>query len=313
MSDLLKTNYRPWLKTGHRVCYVQKNFRQDSLDTIEAMNVIIHEYESRGHSMSLRQVYYQMVARGMIENTEGSYNRIKGLLSDGRLAGLISWTAIVDRGRGLLGHQTFRTPDHAVRWLIEDHYRIDMWQEQRYRPEVWVEKAAQEGTIWDVCSRLRVDCFACKGYNSSSEQWSAGRRFAGYVAKGQTPVVFHLGDHDPSGIDMTRDNRDRLSMFAGGPVLVVRLALNKNQIEKYGPPPNPAKFDDPRAEDYVREHGYSSWELDALEPDVIKALIEEAVLEVRDQKKWDQAMLLEAEHKMTLESMVEDRDASEEE
>ncbi len=293
---------------GHYVCYVPRKFGADSLELIRLANAVISEYETRGFAMTLRQVYYQLVARGVLANSTSSYSRLGALLSDGRLAGLVSWTALEDRNRSLSGYQTFRTPEHAVRWLVDDHYRTDMWQEQPWRPEVWVEKAAQEGTVGEICNRLRVDFFACRGYNSQSEQWRAGRRFAEYISKGQRPIVFHLGDFDPSGIDMTRDNRDRLSMFAGVPVTVVRLALNRPQIDKYQPPPNPAKVTDSRFKDYQRQHGDESWELDALEPQVIQDLIEAALLDVRDEAKWDEALALEAEHKMTLEEMVGGRD-----
>ena len=291
--------------TGHFVCYKKINFHAATLKMIEVANGIIDEYEGAGIPMSLRQLYYQMVARGHIENTEKSYDRVGSVINDGRMAGLVSWTAIEDRGRNLLGHETFKTPEGAVQWLSKSKYKIDMWEDQPYRPEVWVEKAALEGVVGTICDKLRVDFFSCRGYNSQSEQWRAGRRLAGYAAKGQRPIIFHLGDHDPSGIDMTRDNRDRLSMFAGAPVMVIRLALNMNQVRQYDPPPNPAKLSDSRAEDYVREHGYSSWELDALSPDVIMKLIEEAVTEIRDEKLWAKAELLEQQDQAAIMDMIE--------
>ena len=92
-----------------------------------------------------------------------------------------------------------------------------------------------------VAERLRVPYFACRGYVSQSESFAAGVRFADHFRRRQTPIVFHLGDHDPSGIDMTRDNADRLHLFAGQRVEVRRLALNMEQIEEFNPPPNPAK------------------------------------------------------------------------
>jgi hypothetical protein len=229
----------------------------------------------------------------MIENTPTSYDKIGDVLSDARMAGLVDWEAIEDRNRGLMGYQTFKTPEGAVTWLADEHYRIDMWEDQPYRPEVWVEKAAMEGVVGSICNELRVDFFSCRGYNSQSEQWRAGRRLQRYISKGQQPIVFHLGDHDPSGIDMTRDNRDRLSTFAGTSINVVRLALNMNQVEQYDPPPNPAKVKDSRFEDYQRKFGDSSWELDALAPDVVKKIIEDAVGQVRDEKLWRKAEELE--------------------
>lgn len=298
---------------GHYVAYQPKKFQQKALDEIQAANIIIEEYESQGFAMSLRQLYYQMVARGMRENTKPSYDRLKTLISDGRLAGLVSWTAIEDRGRNLMGLDTFDSPQKAINWLAQKHYRIDLWADQPFRPEVWVEKAAQEGTVGQICNQLRVDFFSCKGYNSQSEQWRAGRRFARYIAQGQTPIVFHLGDHDPSGIDMTRDNRERLTMFAGTPIIVQRIALNMPQIEQYNPPPNPVKFSDSRAEDYEQEFGDSSWELDALAPNVIKDLIEDAILKVRDHKKYDAMLKIEAEDKIVLQQFAEDASGSEDE
>lgn len=176
-------------------------------------------------------------------------------------------------------------------------YKRDLWADQVWRPEVWVEKQALEGVIGGICNKLRIDFFACKGYNSQSEQWAAGQRFAEYAKKGQRPIVFHLGDHDPSGIDMTRDNRERLSLFAGTPVTVTRLALNMAQIDELKPPPNPAKQTDSRFEAYQEEFGDSSWELDALEPQYIERLIEKNVMLIRDEAVWDQSLLREVEER----------------
>lgn len=290
---------------GHYRCYVPKKFRPEALATIQVANEIIAEYEARGYPLTLRQLYYQFVARGRLPNTVESYTRLGDVVSQGRLAGLVSWTAIEDRTRQLRGIHTLRGPGEAVR-QARDGYARDLWADQPWRPEVWVEKAALEGVVGGICSRLRVDFFACRGYNSQSEQWRAGQRFAGYVLKGQRPIVFHLGDHDPSGIDMTRDNRDRLSLFAGTPVHVVRLALNRDQIDRYNPPPNPAKLSDSRAADYVARHGESSWELDALDPDVIRRLIEEAVGQVRDEGRWSVALAQEAADKDELDELVEE-------
>lgn len=120
-----------------------------------------------------------------------------------------------------------------------------------------------------------------------------------YYKDGQIPVVIHLGDHDPSGIDMTRDIGDRLDLFTGSAV-VKRIALNMDQIELYNPPPNPAKVTDSRATSYIRRFGHSSWELDALEPAVIAAAIESTVLSYRDDARWDAAVRLEEQHRADL-------------
>lgn len=282
-------NDRPGLFRKYR----DVKFKQETLDLVVQIGQITEDYEGRGIPMSLRQLYYQMVARNWIANRQSEYDRLGGVVSDARLAGLISWTAIEDRNRGLMGLRCWDGPKDAVKSVIDD-YRIDKWANQPIRPEVWVEKAALEGVVGTICNKLQVDFFSCRGYNSQSEQWRAGRRFADYYRRGQKPIVFHLGDHDPSGIDMTRDNRDRLSMFAGVEVQVVRLALNMPQIEELKPPPNPTKVSDSRAQGYISKYGNECWELDALSPEYIYRLIEDAVLRVRDQALWDETTAQEA-------------------
>lgn len=272
-------------------CYKPKNFQSESLRTIGRVNGLLLEYDG---VVSLRQIYYQFVARNWLENSEASYDRLGSIISDGRMAGLISWTAFEDRNRGLVGLDHQQGPAQAMRRTRND-YRIDLWRNQPWRPEVWVEKAALEGVVGEICNKLRVNFMALRGYNSSSEAWNAAQRFRRYADRGQRAIVFHLGDHDPSGLDMTRDNRERLELMTGAPVIVQRLALNMPQIEQYNPPPNPAKQSDARFKAYAREYGTtSSWELDALEPKVIHDLIEDAVTRIRDPQLWDEMVAQEA-------------------
>ncbi len=142
-----------------------------------------------------------------------------------------------------------------------------------------------------ACSKRRA---ANRGYTSQSELYTAGKRLKRYAQGRQKPVIIHLGDHDPSGIDMSRDIEDRVSLFAGHPVEVRRIALNMDQVQHYNPPPNPAKITDSRFAGYEAIHGDESWELDALAPQVIHQLIVETVAEYRDEDLWDQAVKLEA-------------------
>lgn len=285
--------------------YIPKNFGPDALETIKTANTIINEYGRQGLTLTLRQLYYQFVARGILPNQDRSYSRLGSVVNDARLAGLVSWSAIEDRTRFLRGLTNYDSPAEIIR-SARNSYRRDLWANQPWRPEVWIEKDALVGVIEGICHELRIDFFACHGYSSQSEQWRAGQRFARYVEKGQRPIVFHLGDHDPSGIDMTRDNRDRLSMFAGVPIQVVRLALNMDQVDRYAPPPNPAKVTDSRAAAYIREYGDESWELDALDPAVLRSLISDAVARIRDPNIWDSALREEAEDIDRLDRMIED-------
>lgn len=287
-----------------RIAYQNKNFNGATLATIAKANEIIEEYAGQGFRLTLRQLYYQFVARGLLQNRQQEYKRLGSILNDARLAGLVDWDAIEDRTRFLRANAHWGSPAEILDGAASQ-YRIDKWATQRWRPEVWIEKDALVGVIEPVCRRLDVAYFACRGYNSQSEQWAAGMRLRerrGGLGAGQRTLVLHFGDHDPSGIDMTRDNDERLEMFAGyGWGELRRLALTRAQVDQFNPPPNPAKTTDSRYAGYRREHGDESWELDALEPVVIATLIEDAVRGVRDEALWEEAVEEEEDHRAQLE------------
>lgn len=222
------------------------------------------------------------MSRGLLKNLPQEYKRLGDIIVDARLAGLIDWNAIVDRTRNLEALSHWDSPAEIVE-AVSIQYRRDLWATQSCRIEVWIEKEALAGVFAGVCQSLDVPYFCCRGYTSISEMWVAGRRLRQYRNAGQTPIILHFGDHDPSGIDMTRDIVDRLALFSEGLIKVERLALNQDQIDQYNPPPNPAKLTDSRGASYVAVHGDESWELDALEPRVLAQLVRDAVDQYRDE------------------------------
>lgn len=274
-----------------RICYTPRKFSAASLDIIDRADAICTQYAAQGYTLTLRQVFYQFVSRGWIANKQSEYKRLGSVLNDARLAGLLDWDHMEDRTRNLRSVSHWDSPADVIAAAARS-YRIDKWADQPYYVEVWIEKDALVGVIERVCRELDVPFFSCRGYTSQSELWAAGMRLAGRVNEGKRVKIIHLGDHDPSGIDMTRDIGDRLDLFVrehadAWHVEVDRLALNMPQIEQYDPPPNPAKLTDSRAGGYIAEHGYESWELDALEPVVIGGLITSAVDAVIDWDLWE--------------------------
>lgn len=272
------------------------NPRGASLDIVDRANSILGEYQADQYTLTLRQLYYQFVARGLLPNTERSYKNLGRIVTQGRMAGLISWDAIEDRGRNAYQVAGEKTPEDVLHG-IEGRLILDPWKDQDYYVEVWIEKEALHNVIERPCDEYRVTHMACKGYLSASEAWRSGRRlrFARRY-EGKTPVIIHLGDHDPSGIDMTRDNQDRSGLFSQGRVEVRRIALNMDQVREYSPPPNPAKMTDSRANDYIVEHGYESWELDALDPKVLDKLIRDNIAEfITDWDAWEASFAEETE------------------
>lgn len=288
-----------------KIKYVDIKFGVDRYRLIDIANSIIAEYTAQGFDLTLRQLYYQFVARDVIPNNLQSYKNLGSLINDARLAGLIDWDAIVDRTRELRGLSHWGTPGDMVA-ACSQQFHLDRWEDQPYRPEVWIEKDALVGVFERVCRELDVPLLSCRGYTSQSEMWGASQRLIGYSEHGQRPIIFHFGDHDPSGRDMSRDIKDRLKLFTGGGFYFKRLALNMDQVRQYEPPPNPTKVTDSRAEAYIQEFGDESWELDALEPTVLADLVRGAVNGVMDREKMSAAIDREAAHRNAL-GVIADR------
>jgi hypothetical protein len=281
-------------------------------ETIRQANLIIAEYEAMGYKLTLRQLYYQFVARGWLENIQQNYKNLGATLSRARLAGFVDWDAIEDRTRSMEGASWgYANVSHYVKHIAHG-YQIDIWKGQDTYLEVWVEKEALAGIVEKALEDLRIGYLCCRGNVSQSEMYAAGKRFEEMAETGRECHVFHLGDHDPNGIDMSRDNRERLELMSNYNVEFHRIALTMEQIEELNPPPNPTK-EDTRLEnyrDYMSEYGYTgdnipSWELDALSPSYIENLITRSVSFYIDPDLMNQRRDLEAEGERQLQKIAD--------
>jgi hypothetical protein len=194
-----------------KLIYEKWKPREASVSVVARANAILEQYAEQGFDLTLRQLYYQFVARGWIPNRQEEYDKLGATVNKARLAGLIDWNHIEDRTRSLESLTHFRDPAHVIesslRW-----FHTDRWAEQPYHVEVWIEKDALVGVIEPTCQRNDVSFFSCRGYTSQSEMWTAGQRLLKKIEQGKKVRILHLGDHDPSGIDMTRDIEERLQV-----------------------------------------------------------------------------------------------------
>ena len=298
-----------------KIKYIDRRFSLSSSRVINMANDIIADYLAQGFKLTLRQLFYQFVSRDVFPeswfdkdlntfNSQKNYKKLGNVISDARLNGKIDWESIEDRTRNLKGNSHWGTPADIVR-SAADSFALDKWKNQIHRLEVWIEKEALSGVIDGVCRELDVPYLSCKGYMSQSEMWSRAMDLKRYNQRyGQVPIVIHLGDYDPSGIDMTRDIRDRFKVFDQHEIEVRRIALNRDQIDKYNPPPNPAKTTDSRYQDYMANHGENSWELDALEPSVIVELVRHNITMLRNDENWDAMVIQENIGREKLENLA---------
>lgn len=284
-----------------KICFKEKKFRGDRSRLIVAANEIVEEYSAQGYRLTLRQLYYQFVSRDIIPNTEQSYKNLGQTISEARLCGLIDWEAIEDRVRVPRIPLEFLDIQHRAR-TAADNYRLPRWAGQENYVELWVEKDALAGVLSPLASQFHVTMMVNRGYSSQSAMFESAMRFrgedGGHGKRGL--YLLYLGDHDPSGEDMVRDVTDRLQMFGVENLNVEKIALTMDQVEKYDPPPNPAKMTDTRAAGYVAKHGESSWEVDALEPKVLAKLITARISQLVDQKAMDRIIEREEKDKRAL-------------
>ena len=266
--------------------YQRFNFADSTLSLIDTMNKIIASYVAKGFVLTVRQLYYQLVARDVIENTQKSYKRVTSIANDARLAGLMDWDAIEDRTRSFVRRQRWENGKHLMN-AAANSYHIDMWKRQARRVFVIIEKEALVGVLTPTCNKLDTPILAARGYPSCTVLRDFAIEDILPSVDEQDITVLHLGDHDPSGIDMTRDLTDRISLFCRQPVELVRLALTMEQVEARQPPPNPAKTTDSRFKDYMERYGEESWELDALPPEYLVELVEREIQQRLDPDQWE--------------------------
>ncbi len=232
--------------------------RPRTLALIDVARQILAEH----HPMTVRQVYYQLVARQLITNKRSQYQAVSKALVAARQEGLISWDWIEDR---------LRRPRGVAMWSdlndfasgAASSFRLDVWEEQPLYLECWLEKDALSGIFEDVLRTYGVTLNVGRGYDGWDSIHNASKR----LSAGDT--VLYFGDFDPSGEDMARSLRDRMAFFDCRPE-IIKCALTPEDIERYALPPDFAKTTDSRCAAFVAKHGDVSVELDALPGDVLK-------------------------------------------
>lgn len=324
-----------------RIAYESKTFGPEAMHTIRQVNSVLADFAEQGFDLTLRQLYYQFVAHDLFpddrtwtwveasrkwvrdpdgtKNADPNYKWLGDIVNKGRMAGYIDWDSIVDRTRELEELAHWDSPTELI-VAAAKQFRVEMWAEQAHYVEVWIEKDALTGVIAGTCERFDVPYLSCRGYTSQSEMWAASQRLLDKIIAGKRVTILHMGDHDPSGIDMTRDIEDRLRSFIAQDYVraiaerdgvaasemseanvrvtvregmskfeVDRVALNMEQVRQFAPPPNPAKATDARFKSYRDEYGLESWELDALSPATLSGLIEDRLEALIEATAWSAA------------------------
>lgn len=291
--------------------YIKKPFRKGTLGIIAVVNGIVSDFRNQGYILTVRQLYYQLVARDMIPNTEKSYKNIVETINNGRMAGLIDWDMIEDRTRGFVERSSWSS-GQSILEACASSFHMNMWDNQGARVFCIIEKEALVGVLQKVCNQYDIPLLAARGYPSSTVlREFCKHRLIPSDKKQERLVILHLGDHDPSGIDMSRDLEERVDILSrGASVEFRRLALNIEQIEELNLPPNPAKATDSRFVEYRKKFGDESWELDALSPSYLCELVEREVSGIIIPGLWEETEQKISEVKQKISKIAENFDGN---
>src|SRR5215212_5408161 len=266
-----------------------------SLALRDAISTIAAEYER----LSVRQLFYQLVSRGVVEKTEQAYKRVCDAAVQMRLDGSLDFRKVTD------GHRSRRIT-YAHSGLQEalqsahDLYRRNYWLDQPRHVEVWCEKDALSGVITPVCDGYGVPYVATRGFPSVTLLYDSAQAMA---ATGKPATVFYFGDFDASGQSISDGLENNLRHF-GADCHVQRVALNPDQINAYSLPTRPGKLTDSQQAGFAARFGGASVELDALPPDLLTGLVEWSIESAIDREAWDRVSHIEALETDTLESIA---------
>ena len=258
------------------------------------------------YPMTMRAVFYKLVKSDLIENTDRKYDDLCDAISKARRDGIIPFHAITDRTRFLREDTTHESIGDALDYGVKN-FAIDLWESQPERFEVWVEKDALLGYVEQACDPLRVPYISTRGYASDDAAKEAAERTKQCK---RWLTVLHLADHDPSGVDMTRDLEERLDFFEAE-CDVERIGLNPDQIAAMNQPPNLAKRTDTRTKKYFDAFPeyrdgdrVKCWELDALDRDVFVETLKSRIKSAMKADEWNAALEREKEMREQMQKFV---------
>ena len=270
---------RAWKWTKHQV---------DKLKEVKKILIELSDYAP----LTLRQIYYQLVGKGHIENRDSQYIMLSGLLKWARIDGYIEWDDIEDRVRVYDEIWNF---DDSGSFILDEQdrflegYQRDFQQSQPSHIEVWIEKDALSSIFTKTCRPYGISTVVCRGFSSVSFLHQFQDRLVKH--EGQEPVMLYFGDFDPSGMEMLESMKTTLEDELGvNGITFKRIALSQDDVITYSLPHNPKalKKKDTRAKKHVEAYGEMAVEIDALRPDVLVEKIEEAIVNELDVGAYNQ-------------------------
>lgn len=291
-------------------------------EVVEHIVQTVNRYQQLGYRLTLRQLHYQLVTKNWIVNHDTAYKKLGNILDDCRYAGVIDWDSIVDRGRVPYIPYTVEDAVDALNDAVRT-FRIDRQRDQTNVVELWTEKDALSEILKTSTEKYGVQLVVNKGYTSSSAIYEAYERIMEKIVDDdKTFTILYFGDHDPSGLDMVRDIRERLTFMAqhgqysdifgeygsrdiDSALTILPIGLTMPQIKRYKLPANPTKMTDTRSDKYIAQYGKTCWEVDALDPTILTAIVESHIRHETDMGLYDEMLDTEGAERTKLNKLID--------
>lgn len=264
-------------ENGKQIAFAWTNLQLQRLAWVKDAIAELEEYRP----LTVRQVYYNIIGKGLAENIPYTYTCVGKVISEGRLAGFVPWDLFIDRGRIFNSHDGWDNAEQFMDYTVDSFlsgYQRDLSQSQPVYVEVWVEKDALATIVNEVAEPYYVPTVICRG-NTSVTFLNDFRNRVNSRAKGRPVSLLFLSDLDPSGVGMLPAAQEKLEKMGVTSVTFKRLGLLPEQVEKYNLPVNPdaIKEKDKNASKFRKLYGETAVELDALKPTVLQGLIRQAI------------------------------------
>jgi hypothetical protein len=265
---------------------------------VEARREALLDIIDDGKPMTVRQVFYQATVRGLVEKAESGYAKVQTDLTLMRRAGDLPYDWLADNTRWQRKPRTFNGVEEALQDTAR-FYRKNLWANADCYVEVWLEKDALSGVILPVTAMFDVPLMVARGYASLSFLYSA----AEYINQLDVPTyIYHLGDFDPSGVNAGEKIEETLRELAPDAwISFERIAVSPDQISEWDLPTRPTKTSDTRSKGF----GAISVELDAIEPNLLRTLVQEAIEQHLPAHEYEVLKAAEASERELLTSLID--------
>jgi hypothetical protein len=274
----------------YEACNIKRRRRTRS--AMQTIRDAIREALERDHPMTVRQLFYRLVSAGVIDKTEAEYQRaVVRLTGEMRRRGELEFDWIADNTRWMRKPDSHSSLERFL-WDAAKTYRRSVWDQQKVYVEIWLEKDALSGVLYDVTEAWDVPLMVTRGYGSLSFLFSAAEA----IREQKKPAyLYYFGDYDPSGVDISRHVEQSIREFAPkAEVVFERVAVNAEQITAMNLPTRPTKKSDQRSKNFRGE----SVEVDAIEPETLRDMCQACILQHIDADAYERMKAIEhAEHK----------------